>query len=127
MPLCTISLWQRLAAISELCRAKENLAPDRNKVTRAQGDFFRVVYELQTEGPEEFYMGQSSQPVASRIAAKSRVPQVTYWIFNVATLARISLDAHTSRPMKPNWTDRRLQWEPVFVAGKANRRLYHRN
>ena len=38
---------------SELCRAKENLAPDRNKVTRTK-TFFGVVYELQTEGLRNF-------------------------------------------------------------------------
>ena len=54
------------------------------------------------------------------------MPQVTYWIFNVAMLARINLDV-TQSSYETKLNGPPAPMGTVFVAKAANRHLYHRN
>jgi hypothetical protein len=54
------------------------------------------------------------------------MPQVTYWIFNVAMLARINLDV-TQSSYETKLNGPPAPMGAVFVAAAVNRRLNHRN
>ena len=69
-----------------------------------------MVDEVQTEGLRNLILENLLS------ATKRRMPQVTYWIFNVAMLARINLDAHTSRPYETKLNGPPAPMGAVFVA-----------
>jgi hypothetical protein len=84
-------------------KAKENLAPDCNKVTHTRAFFSgsSTNYKRRASASLDVTTFSACLRFASR--PKSHVSG-DYWIFDVVTLARISFDAHTRRLLKANGT-----------------------